>query len=125
MDKAMNVINKGKYRKNDTVKEMPEYPVIDMALTGRKIKRLMDLNGLSVKDIQHYLGLAVPQSIYHWIEGSSIPSIDNLYALSELFHVPIDNMIKGNRKYRNHTDTSNICDRVFLYYDKIRELKAG
>lgn len=57
----------------------------------------MDRRGFSVKDIQEYLGLASVQSVYHWLNGISMPTIDNLYALSELFQVTVDDMICGNK----------------------------
>jgi hypothetical protein len=41
---------------------------------------------LNVKDIQGFLELSTSQSIYHWFDGRNLPTIDNLYALSELFH---------------------------------------
>ena len=76
-----------------------KYPVIDMARTGQNIKRIMKLKGLKVKDIQEFLELSTPQSIYHWFDGRNLPTIDNLYALSELFHLPVDALLVGNRKF--------------------------
>ena len=34
------------------------------------------------------------------MNGRSLPSIDNVYALSELFKVPMDQIICGNREYQ-------------------------
>ena len=45
----------------------------------------MDQHKLTVKAVQQFLGLGSAQSIYHWLNGISLPTIDNLYALSELF----------------------------------------
>ena len=73
-------------------------PKIDMYKTGQNIKRIMLEQGMTVKDIQAYLGLAAPQSIYHWFDGRSLPSVDNLYVLSELFCMPIDMLVRGDRK---------------------------
>lgn len=55
--------------------------------------------GLTVKDIQEYLELSTPQSIYHWFDGRNLPTLDNPYALSELFEVPLDLLVCGNREY--------------------------
>lgn len=33
------------------------------------------------------------QAIYKWQHGLSLPSVDNLVILSELFHVPMDQII--------------------------------
>lgn len=101
-----------------------KYPVIDMARTGQNIKRIMRLRGLSVKDIQEFLELSTPQSIYHWFDGRNLPAIDNLYALSELFHMPVDALLIGNRKFECKCQ-SDMYQRVFVYCEKMKELKAG
>ncbi len=62
-----------------------DYPAVDIIETGQNIKRIMKEKGLSVKEIQDFLQLGSPQGIYHWFEGRSLPSLDNMYALSELF----------------------------------------
>ncbi len=76
------------------------YPVLDKRATGRRIRRLMDARGISVKDVQQYLGLACVQSVYHWLDGSSMPTLDNIYALSELLQESVDAMLCGNRTFR-------------------------
>ena len=72
-------------------------PTIDRKATGVRLRQLMDEKGFDVKLLREYLGLASVQSIYHWLNGISIPTVDNLYALSQLFEVPIDDMICGSR----------------------------
>lgn len=78
------------------------YPTIDMKATGIRIRQLMEERGLTVKGIRRYLNLASVQSIYHWLNGHSMPTIDNFYALSALFGTSMDSMIIGNRKYPIH-----------------------
>ena len=73
-------------------------PLIYKNNTGIHLLRIMDSLGITVKDVQQYLNLGSVQSIYHWLNGQSMPTIDNLYALSELFQIPIDAMVCGNRK---------------------------
>jgi len=101
-----------------------KYPVIDIVRTGQNIKRIMQSKGLSVKDVQEFLQLATPQSIYHWFDGRNLPTTDNLYALSELFQLTVDAMLVGNRKYKCRCQ-NKIYQRVLVYYEKINELKAG
>ena len=74
------------------------FPMIDKRATGIHMRKLMDERGLTVKDVQQYLNLGSVQSVYHWLNGISLPSIDNLYALSDLFQIPVDDMLRGNRK---------------------------
>lgn len=103
----------------------PDFPRIDVYKTGRNIRRMMLEQGMTVRDIQEYLRLSASQSIYHWFSGKSLPTVDNLYALSELFHVPVDMLICGNREvvfgFREHSDRG----RLRAYYEKCLELRAG
>ncbi len=91
------------------------YPIIDVVMTGQNIKRIMQARGFSVREVQRFLGLVTPQSIYHWFEGRNTPTIDNLYALSELFCVPIDELLCGNRKYTFAFNSDN-RRRLYAYY---------
>ena len=106
-------------------KHFLQYPVIDMSATGRNIRRVMDSRSISVRELQKYLGLAAPQSIYRWFDGQSVPTIDNLYAMSELFRVPIDALISGNRQYVCPDESAAMADRVVLYYKKIMEIHVA
>ena len=65
-------------------------PMIDMAGTGQNIVTLRKAAGVSVKDLQDVFGFATPQAIYKWQHGESLPTVDNLVALSAIFSVPID-----------------------------------
>ena len=61
--------------------------------TGLRIRKLMDEQGLNVTAVQQACGLECPQSVYKWINGKSVPSIDNLGILRKLFHVTLDEML--------------------------------
>ena len=98
------------------------YPNIDMVETGRNLKQIMLMNGLAVKDIQSFLGLSAPQSIYHWLEGKSLPTLDNIYALSELFQMPVDSMLIGNRKYVCTSFLNPTSRRLCEYYVRLRRI---
>lgn len=104
---------------------MERYPTIDLERTGRRIRQVMLRKGLSVRDIQEYLGLVTPQSIYHWFSGRNMPTVDNLYALSELFEVPVDTLLCGNRKQNFHFTGYRSCHHLCLYYEKWQQLKIG
>lgn len=70
-----------------------EYPVIDTVATGNNIRRLREKRGLTVKDLQSYFGFEMPQAIYKWQRGESLPSVDNLYALGRILKVPLDQIL--------------------------------
>ena len=102
-------------------------PIINKKETGIHLRRIMDERGLSVKDVQQYLGLGSVQSVYHWLNGLSMPTIDNLYALSELFQMPVDEMLCGNRRYnyRQISRQNAQFERLRAYYERINEHKAA
>ena len=68
-------------------------PSIDMKRTGHNITILRERKQLSVKDLQSLLGFDSPQAIYKWQRGITLPSVDNLVALSAIFDVPIDEIL--------------------------------
>lgn len=69
------------------------FPVIDVRATGQNIQRLRKARGLTVRDIQSYFGFEEPQAIYKWQSGRSLPTVDNLYALSALLNTPIEDIL--------------------------------
>ena len=69
------------------------YLSIQQGETGRKIKKLLFENGYTVKDVQSARGFENPQSIYKWISGKSLPSLDNFIILSRLLHTSIEDIL--------------------------------
>ena len=98
--------------------------MIDMKKTGQNIRRLMIIKGLNVKDLQRHLGLATPQSIYHWFDGRSLPTVDNLYALSDLFCVTVDSLIIGNREMSVPV-YSNMVQRILPFFVELDIKQVG
>lgn len=76
---------------------MKEYPVLDMTATGARIHELRTQHKLTVEQIREYLGLESTQAIYKWQSGKSMPTIDNLYALSMLFETSVDDILRGSK----------------------------
>lgn len=68
-------------------------PLIDMKLTGQNIASLRAQRGLSVRELQGLLGFATPQSIYKWQRGETLPTIENLVALSCILSVPVEKIL--------------------------------
>ena len=97
------------------------FPIIDRKRTGIRLRRVMDERGLSVKDVQQYLELGSVQSVYHWLNGLSMPTIDNLYALSELFQMPIDDLVCGNRDNVLAYKSESQCERISAYYERFNK----
>lgn len=70
---------------------------IDMIETGNNIANMRRKRNLTVKDVQEAMGFHTPQAIFKWQRGEALPTIDNLVILSELFAVPIDEILIKKR----------------------------
>lgn len=105
------------------------FPLIDQRETGINLRRIMDKRGITVKDVAKYLGLSSVQSVYHWLNGLTMPTIDNLYALSELLQVTIDDIVCGNRKAILPEPAVIIenprARRLYEYYIKLNKMIAA
>ena len=69
------------------------FPTIDLTATGKNIVRLRKMCGLTVRDVQGFFGFEEPQAIYKWQQGKSLPTVDNLFALSVLFGVSMNEIL--------------------------------
>ncbi|MDO4505821.1 MAG: helix-turn-helix transcriptional regulator [Spirochaetales bacterium] len=69
------------------------FPLIDMVATGKKIREIMDEQGITPVDVQNVCGLGSLQAVYKWFGGKSVPSVDNLGILSNLLNTPIDDLL--------------------------------
>lgn len=74
------------------------FPMIDLPSTGKRIKELREQRGISVKQLQSFLGFEQPQAIYKWQRGECLPTFDNMYAIACYFNVTIDDILVGNRQ---------------------------
>lgn len=100
-------------------------PVIDRIRTGQYLKILMRQKGITPGDIQSYLSLTCVQTVYRWMDGVNLPSLDNLYALSRLFGVTMDDMVTGNRDVLEYR--ADICrlKRLTKYYNSWKKMTAA
>ena len=105
------------------------FSTINLKETGINLRRIMDKRGITPKDVKKYLNLTSEQSVYNWCSGINMPTIDNLYALSQWFEIPIDAIICGNRKSilsQNFVIIESPRDRrLYSYYKKLNELVAA
>ncbi|MBR4461248.1 MAG: helix-turn-helix transcriptional regulator [Erysipelotrichaceae bacterium] len=66
---------------------------INMIATGNNITRLRKEKGISIKQIQETMGFNTPQAIFKWQRGESMPTLDNIVVLSELFNTTIEEIV--------------------------------
>lgn len=69
---------------------------IDAKRTGKRIKQLCEAKNITVKNIQEELNIGAFQSIYNWFSGKTLPSLDNMYRLSKMLNVAMEEMIVDN-----------------------------
>ncbi len=69
------------------------YKPIEQIKTGTKIKAMLKAAGYEVRDIQGYLHLSCPQSIYRWFAGEILASVEYLCALSKLLNVHMEDLL--------------------------------
>lgn len=70
----------------------------DAKAIGARIKALRIQNHMTVSQVCDAMMLISEQSVYKWQRGDSIPTPENLYALSILFHTSIDYIVKGTEE---------------------------
>lgn len=66
---------------------------LDMLMTGKVIKNMILKKGYSIKEIQQKLKLSCPQPIYRWMSGQTLPSLDNLYMLSFILGMHMEELL--------------------------------
>ena len=91
---------------------MERYPVLDTVATGARIRELRNANALTVEQVRDFLGLESTQAIYKWQRGDSMPTIDNLYALSSLFQTSVDDILRGDKNYEEEAERASSFFRV-------------
>lgn len=96
------------------------FPVIDLEATGKNILRLRQAKGLTVRDMQGYFRFEEPRAIYKWQSGQSLPTVDNLLALSQLLEVRMEEILVSKPTSvtfgsREESRDSVFCGDVILY----------
>ena len=93
------------------------YPVIDLAETGRSIERHRRQAGLTVRDLQTYLGFEYPQAIYKWQHGECLPTVDNLLALARLLQVPMEDLLVYEDQEASHFLRTAVNHRFIVCFE--------
>ncbi len=69
------------------------YPVIDVANTGKNIKKISKEKGFSADMLKNLLGLSDKSNVYKWFRGEVLPTTDNLLVMSILFGVTVNDLV--------------------------------
>lgn len=68
-------------------------PTINVEETGMRIDILIHESEYSVRDISEKLGFETPQAVYKWMQGKTLPKLDNLVALAAILNASIDDIL--------------------------------
>ena len=95
-----------------------DFPVIDMIATGKNILSLRREKGFTVRDLQEFFGFEEPQAIYRWQYGKTLPSVDNLYALSAILGVTMEEILVpvSRAPHENNQPHQEKPDAAFFIY---------
>ena len=103
----------------------PKYTSMDMLMTGQLIKRLVSERGYSVTEVQEKLGLSCPQPIYRWYKGQNLPSVDNLYILSGMLGLHMEDFLIQSDEtlwIAEKAENKYIVKRLLAYASKLRAI---
>ena len=97
---------------------------IDVKRTGRKMKEICRQKGIAVRTIQDALYIGSFQSVYAWFSGKTMPSLDNMYRLSRLLGVPMEELIVDSARdawvlLEELVIDTGLEERVQIYYDRL------
>lgn len=90
-----------------------EFPILDAAATGARIKMIRKARKLTVAEVARYMGFGSDQAVYKWQRGESLPTLDNIYALSALFETSVDYILCGTRE---EDEPSSSFDFMGFFY---------
>ena len=65
---------------------------VNIKATGERIQQLRKYKGITAGQITDALGIS-RSAYYRWVWGDSLPTVDNLVMLSDIFEVMIDDII--------------------------------
>ena len=66
---------------------------LDMRMTGKVIRNMITKRGFSIREIQEKLNLSCPQPVYRWMNGQTMPSLDNLYMLRNILGMHMEDLL--------------------------------
>ena len=73
-----------------------KYAMINSVATGQRIKELRIARQITVDELAEFMGFEGSRAIYKWQAGSTLPSLDNLFALSRVLHTTMEDILVGD-----------------------------
>lgn len=94
-------------------------PNVDPELTGKRIKELREKRHFTQKDVADYFGYTTV-AVSRWETGKTVPKVDNLLALSWLYNVPMEEIIRIERIGANRGEDERSSPLPYFWKDFIR-----
>lgn len=70
------------------------------------LKQKREEHNLSQEDVAQILNIS-RQSVSKWENGNCYPDLDNLIRLSDLYHISLDELIKGDKELQKNCNKNN------------------
>lgn len=83
-----------------------QFPVIDNSLTGQHLREVCRQKNISAGQVHQSLCLGSTQTVYDWFKGRTLPSLENMVALSVLLGYTVEDLIvfaPSGEKKKHHT----------------------
>lgn len=100
---------------------------LDMEATGKRISQMIVKSGFSDKYIGEIMGIS-PQAVNKWRHGRSFPDIENLYILSSILSVKVDDLLVPRNGWEIEVDVEyfavykkNMYYRLAAYYNALKQ----
>ena len=103
---------------------------INFEATCNRLSCFIMISGYTDKQLAQALNTSV-QSVNKWRHAHNIPDIDNMYALSRIFGIPLDELIvprdyEEQKNYRSNLSNRRILDYIcFLKTPKKKKTHSG
>lgn len=82
-----------------------QFPVIDNSLTGQHLREVCREKNISASRVHELLCLGSTQTVYDWFKGRTLPSLENMVALSVLLGYTVEDLIifaSSGEKKKHH-----------------------
>ena len=80
---------------------------IDAVATGKRIQELRKQRELRVTDISDRMGFYEPQAVYKWMRGESLPTLQNMFCLSQILETSMEDIIRCTEPERENIGLVN------------------
>lgn len=115
-ERVLMEVVKAEDRQNAERRFPYQIPNIDQKATAWKLRKCMEKAGLKPTDIQQYLRLSCVQTVYRWLDGTNVPTVDHLYALSRIFRVRLEELLVFSSSEPQGVEESGQMMRMKHYY---------